>query len=84
MTYALSCPETHQVFGDHAMGFWTSASPVIHSIHDHDYSVYSFFPEFCPPFVFHVSKLRFVSCFRFTLHFCPPCSISICYELGTD
>ena len=34
------------------MGFGTSASPVIRSVHHHDYSVYSSFPESCPPLCF--------------------------------
>ena len=83
--YTLSHPETCWVFGDHAMGCRTSASPVICSIRHHDYSVYSSFPKSCSSSrfmflnfaLFHVSELRFVSCFRFTSHFCPPCSISV-------
>ena len=77
LCYTLSRPKTHWVFGDCAMGFWTLTSPVIRSIHHHDYSIYSSSPEFCPPFAFHVSELHFVSCLCFTSHLCPPCSISV-------
>ena len=34
-------------------------------------------PQIPSPFTFHVSELRFVSCFHFTSHFHSPCSISV-------
>ena len=51
--------------GDHTMGCRTSASPVIRSVHHHDYSVYPSVPEFRFPLrfmfpifiLFHVSVL---------------------------
>ena len=78
--YTLSHPETCWVFGDHAMGCRTSASPVICSIRHHDYSVYSSFPKSCSSSrfmflnfaLFHVSELRFVSCFWTLLCFMFP------------
>ena len=53
--YTPSHPKTHWVFGDHAMGYKTSVSsiiPPIHSIHHHDYSIYSSIPEICSPSCF--------------------------------
>ena len=60
---------------DRTKGCRTSASPlIIRSVRHHDYSVHSSVPEFRSP-TFHVSDLRFVSCFRSYSHF-PFCSIS--------
>ena len=55
--------------GDRTMGCRTSASPAIRSVHHHDYPVYPFIPKFHSPPTFHVSDLRFVSCFCSYSHF---------------
>ena len=49
--------------GDHTMGCRTSASPVIHSVCHHDYSVYPSIPECRSPlrFMFPISVLFHVS-----------------------
>ena len=59
--------------GDRTMGCRTSASPLIRSVRHPDYPVHPSVPEFCSP-TFHVSDLRFVSCFCSYSHF-PFCSI---------
>ena len=59
--------------GDRTMGCRTLASPLIRSVRHPDYPVHPSIPEFRSP-TFHVSDLRFVSCFRSYSHF-PFCSI---------
>ena len=78
--YTLSHPETRWVLSDCTMGYRTLASSTIPSIPFHPSSwlfcllIHSWIPFL---FAFHVSKLCFVSCFHFTSHLRPPCSISV-------
>ena len=88
--YTLSRPETRWVFGDCAKGFWTLASPVIHPICHHDYSIYSSFPESCSPsrfmfpnfVLFHVSVLLCIFV-PLVLFLFPEPRPDICPILGT-
>ena len=52
--------------GDRTVGCRTSASPLIHSVHHHDYSVYPSVPEFHSP---HVSCFWSLFCFMFPFLF---------------
>ena len=84
MLHPKSIPRLTEL-GDRTMGCRTSASLLIRSVRHHDYFVYPSVPEFCFPYVscfrssfcfmfpifvlFHVSDLRFVSCFHSYSHF---------------